>query len=108
MQFDKPVWLYCVYTASSGRCRAIKGKFYYDETTNTCKRFIWGGCGGNGNKFSTEKSCMDMCSTENESNPTTDGTDGTTEERMRTTDTDAKEYVDYEFDPWFLYYYNYY
>ena len=54
---------------------------------------------------------MDMCSTENESNPTTDGTDGTTEERMRTTDSyetaDAKEYVDYEFDPWFLYYYNY-
>ena len=55
---------------------------------------------------------MDMCSTENESNPTTDGTDGTPEERMRTTDTyetiEEKEDVDYDFDPWFLYYYNYY
>ena len=56
-----------------------------------------------------------MCSKENESNPTTDGTDGTTEERMRITDTyettGAKEdvnYVNYEFDPWFLYRYNYY
>ena len=47
--------------AESGVCRAAFTMWYYDAATATCKSFIYGGCGGNENRYSSEKHCLKMC-----------------------------------------------
>ncbi|XP_020812632.1 chymotrypsin inhibitor SCI-III-like [Drosophila serrata] len=44
-----------------GDCRAAMRKYTYFVTNNTCERYIYGGCGGNENMFSTTKECEDSC-----------------------------------------------
>ena len=44
-----------------GLCRALIPKFYYDSEEMICKQFNYGGCGGNGNKFSTLQGCEENC-----------------------------------------------
>ncbi|VDL77181.1 unnamed protein product, partial [Nippostrongylus brasiliensis] len=41
--------------------RAYFPSFYYDVNTRTCLEFIYGGCGGNGNRFDTVEKCMAVC-----------------------------------------------
>ncbi|XP_048017168.1 kunitz-type protease inhibitor 2 [Megalobrama amblycephala] len=45
-----------------GNCRAAFPRFYYDVTNQTCKPFIYGGCGGNDNNFNTTEECEASCS----------------------------------------------
>ena len=35
--------------------------YYYDSNVNKCYPFIYGGCGGNNNRFATEGSCLGRC-----------------------------------------------
>ena len=35
--------------------------YYYDSKANKCYPFIYGGCGGNLNRFATEGSCLGRC-----------------------------------------------
>ena len=35
--------------------------FYYDKTENACKKFIYGGCNGNGNRYKTKEQCLETC-----------------------------------------------
>jgi len=51
----------CSLEPETGRCRAKFTKWYYNEGTGQCETFIWGGCGGNGNKFDTEAACLSGC-----------------------------------------------
>ncbi|XP_036392486.1 kunitz-type protease inhibitor 2 [Megalops cyprinoides] len=44
-----------------GPCRAAFPRFYYDATNQTCNPFIFGGCGSNGNIFTTEEECKSTC-----------------------------------------------
>ncbi|KAG7470748.1 hypothetical protein MATL_G00117080 [Megalops atlanticus] len=44
-----------------GPCRAAFPRFYYDAANQTCNRFIFGGCGSNGNNFETEEECKSTC-----------------------------------------------
>ncbi|KAK6053001.1 Kunitz/Bovine pancreatic trypsin inhibitor domain protein [Cooperia oncophora] len=36
--------------------------FYYDFNEGVCKEFIYGGCGGNANRFETASECAVRCS----------------------------------------------
>lgn len=53
---------YCRLPRVVGNCRAAFPRFYYDVTNQTCKPFIFGGCGGNDNNFNTTEECEASCS----------------------------------------------
>lgn len=42
-------------------CHAYFVKYYFNNATKTCQTFVYGGCGGNANRFSSEQSCLDTC-----------------------------------------------
>ncbi|XP_067307314.1 kunitz-type protease inhibitor 2 [Pseudorasbora parva] len=52
---------HCRLPSSVGNCRAAFPRFYYDVTNQTCKQFIYGGCGGNDNNFNTQEECEANC-----------------------------------------------
>uniref|UniRef100_A0A1B0FLH6 BPTI/Kunitz inhibitor domain-containing protein n=1 Tax=Glossina morsitans morsitans TaxID=37546 RepID=A0A1B0FLH6_GLOMM len=43
------------------QCRAHSVMWSYRATANRCVRFIYGGCGGNRNQFSTQRECENIC-----------------------------------------------
>ena len=52
----------CNQPESSGFCRAMMEKYYFDSSSGECKQFIYGGCGGNQNRFDTIDECLKKCS----------------------------------------------
>lgn len=48
-------------TPDPGPCRAAFTMFYYDASTSTCQSFIYGGCRGNNNRYSSLEECMASC-----------------------------------------------
>nr|XP_008173852.1 collagen alpha-3(VI) chain isoform X4 [Chrysemys picta bellii] len=51
----------CRLQKEEGTCRDFVLKWYYDSETKSCARFWYGGCGGNENKFNTQKECEKVC-----------------------------------------------
>ncbi|GBN91755.1 hypothetical protein AVEN_62095-1 [Araneus ventricosus] len=51
----------CDGKPDGGVCDAYFPKWYYNMLTGHCYMFIYGGCGGNGNKYDTEQECLDSC-----------------------------------------------
>ncbi|XP_071547545.1 uncharacterized protein [Panulirus ornatus] len=54
----------CFLPPKKGVCRAFIPAFYYDPLTGACDCFVYGGCLGNENRFSTLQECMDGCGVE--------------------------------------------
>jgi len=52
---------YCRLPPETGMCRAAVPSWYYDSKKGKCKRFTWGGCRGNANRFKTKKDCKQAC-----------------------------------------------
>lgn len=53
----------CKEPVDIGHCRGEGGhkRFFYDEDSQTCRAFIFSGCGGNRNNFKTFESCINTC-----------------------------------------------
>ncbi|XP_054596846.2 collagen, type XXVIII, alpha 1b isoform X1 [Nothobranchius furzeri] len=51
----------CSETPDPGPCLDYEIKWYYDETSNSCARFWFGGCFGNRNRFESERECKETC-----------------------------------------------
>jgi hypothetical protein len=51
----------CHDAPDAGSCFAVFFRWYYDEQRGECLQFMWGGCGGNGNKFSSRSVCERHC-----------------------------------------------
>ena len=51
----------CLEPRDGGPCGAAFPYYYYDSTTGQCTLFLWGGCGGNGNRYQTEADCEAAC-----------------------------------------------
>ncbi|XP_059133895.1 collagen alpha-3(VI) chain [Peromyscus eremicus] len=52
----------CKLTKDGGTCDQFKLLWYYDLKERGCKRFWYGGCGGNENRFKSQEECEKMCS----------------------------------------------
>ncbi|KAL1472505.1 hypothetical protein MTO96_039275, partial [Rhipicephalus appendiculatus] len=52
----------CNETKYPGPCFGYFPRYYFDNVTKTCEKFIYGGCRGNGNNFVTLEECKDTCS----------------------------------------------
>ena len=57
----------CSQPESSGFCRALFERYFFDKTSGECKKFIYGGCGGNQNRFDTIDECKKICEVSNQS-----------------------------------------
>jgi len=39
----------------------MSSKFFYDRQDGVCKPFMYGGCGGNDNRFDSKQECERQC-----------------------------------------------
>ncbi|KAM3595285.1 uncharacterized protein V6R79_021080 [Siganus canaliculatus] len=51
----------CTELPSTGTCRDSFTKWYYEPFQKDCKRFNYGGCGGNENRFDSQAACLKFC-----------------------------------------------
>nr|XP_040019638.1 BPTI/Kunitz domain-containing protein [Gasterosteus aculeatus aculeatus] len=52
----------CHLKKAEGGCNAKSLRYYYDSVHDKCKKFLWTGCFGNGNRFFDQLSCNTTCS----------------------------------------------
>nr|AYV89145.1 papilin-like protein [Tetranychus truncatus] len=52
----------CKLAPQPGPCYSYNPRYFFNDETETCELFIYGGCQGNGNNFETQKDCMSLCS----------------------------------------------
>ena len=52
---------YCKFPPVSGMCLAYMPSFFYNATSGMCESFVYGGCGGNDNRFTSVDECMKTC-----------------------------------------------
>ncbi|GIY91272.1 hypothetical protein CDAR_451911 [Caerostris darwini] len=51
----------CEDELDTGVCFGYFPMYHYDKEEGICKKFIYGGCGGNGNRYKTEAECLQNC-----------------------------------------------
>ncbi|XP_044160801.1 collagen alpha-3(VI) chain isoform X3 [Bufo gargarizans] len=51
----------CKLPKEKGTCQQYVLNWHYDSETKSCARFWYGGCGGNENRFKTQKECEKIC-----------------------------------------------
>ncbi|KAJ1345668.1 NAD(P)H-quinone oxidoreductase subunit 5, chloroplastic, variant 3 [Parelaphostrongylus tenuis] len=51
----------CVGDPDRGPCSGSLDRWYYDENEADCKKFVFSGCGGNGNNYESKEGCVQRC-----------------------------------------------
>jgi len=51
----------CELAKDSGPCTDYRAVWYFEPVKRECRRFHYGGCHGNGNRFSSEDECRAVC-----------------------------------------------
>jgi len=51
----------CIQPMKSGRCFGYVPSFAYNPFERKCEEFVYGGCGGNENRFETKAECELNC-----------------------------------------------
>uniref|UniRef100_A0A6M2E907 BPTI/Kunitz inhibitor domain-containing protein n=1 Tax=Amblyomma tuberculatum TaxID=48802 RepID=A0A6M2E907_9ACAR len=54
-------WSRCFRQRAIGSCERKVPSWYFDIWSLRCKGFLYSGCGGNSNRFSTEEECQKSC-----------------------------------------------
>merc|ERR1719249_455607 len=66
---NEPIDDICSLPKVKGKCKGYKPRYFFDKNTKSCQEFIYGGCGGNANRFVTEEECSkaaEKCVEDNE------------------------------------------
>lgn len=58
-KFDKEI---CNLKSDTGPCFAHFERYFFNNQTKKCEKFVYGGCQGNDNRFSTLEKCKESCS----------------------------------------------
>jgi hypothetical protein len=53
----------CVLPRHPGDCDGYMLRYYFNVTHGRCEQFVYGGCGGNANRFDTLAQCENRCDT---------------------------------------------
>ncbi|CAI4225042.1 unnamed protein product [Auanema sp. JU1783] len=51
----------CQMKIAVGTCKGAFESWYYEVATGSCVTFKYSGCGGNGNRFTSQQACEDLC-----------------------------------------------
>ena len=51
----------CLLNPESGLCEAYIPSYFYNSTSGQCEMFVYGGCQGNENRFSSGPECLRTC-----------------------------------------------
>ncbi|KAI5651991.1 kunitz/Bovine pancreatic trypsin inhibitor domain-containing protein [Phthorimaea operculella] len=51
----------CSLQPDPGNCLALIHRYYYDVNNGGCREFVFGGCGGNANRFVSKDDCEQKC-----------------------------------------------
>ncbi|XP_049430298.1 BPTI/Kunitz domain-containing protein [Epinephelus fuscoguttatus] len=51
----------CHFKKAVGECSGQYLRYYYDSVHDKCKKFLWSGCIGNGNRFFDQGTCNATC-----------------------------------------------
>ncbi|KAL7057371.1 hypothetical protein AAHC03_019376 [Spirometra sp. Aus1] len=55
-------WVHpCYMPILTGRCRARMPMYAFNPQLGACVEFVYGGCGGNYNRFETKEECEAIC-----------------------------------------------
>ncbi|CAI8020086.1 Kunitz-type U19-barytoxin-Tl1a [Geodia barretti] len=54
----------CVLPASPGTCEDRQNRYFFDRDSRFCQKFVYSGCGGNANRFSSVYNCLHACDSE--------------------------------------------
>lgn len=51
----------CRQPLTVGNCRGFLPRYHFNQSSNRCEQFIYGGCQGNDNNFETLETCQEEC-----------------------------------------------
>lgn len=51
----------CELPPETGFCAAYFQRWFFNSTSENCEQFVYGGCGGNPNRFHTAEQCQTQC-----------------------------------------------
>uniref|UniRef100_A0A8C4QI97 BPTI/Kunitz inhibitor domain-containing protein n=1 Tax=Eptatretus burgeri TaxID=7764 RepID=A0A8C4QI97_EPTBU len=55
----------CLHPVKVGPCHHAYSRWAYFAVYSSCQEFSYGGCAGNGNRFLTERNCIESCAPQN-------------------------------------------
>ena len=56
-----PARAHCADARKVGPCRAAINRYFWNTSSGACELFSWGGCGANGNNFTSSVACTRAC-----------------------------------------------
>ena len=56
----------CSAAADPGPCQRSLVRWYYSAADGRCHEFMYGGCDGNNNRFTTQEQCVEQCGSDDQ------------------------------------------